>query len=142
MSGPEEKTRNSAPFIPDELTRICSIYFAAVDSARILAASDVEQALNERRALLSGIARACTTPSDNPHANTMALKLQNEIKGQYPNIDPGAIASILSQAFTEAARLCTPPSSHHINAEARNILEDSLAEGHAGILELYARTFT
>ncbi|MBL8637073.1 MAG: hypothetical protein JNN09_01060, partial [Alphaproteobacteria bacterium] len=48
--------------------------------------------------------------------------------------------SILSQAFTEATRLCTPTPSSLIGTEARNTLEDELRENHARILELYLRT--
>lgn len=128
-----------APLTPDEVKQIFNAYLVAVDSVPLLANHEVGQALTERTALLSGIARACATSSDNPHANTVALRLQNEITHQYPDIDPHVISSILSQAFTEAARLCTP-SKPPLGAEAKNTLEDALAEHHERILELYLRT--
>jgi hypothetical protein len=102
---------NPTPLTHGELKQIFDAYLLAVNSQPLLAAREVEQALTERTALLSGIAHAYTTSSDNPRANTVALKLQNEIRHQYPDIDSGVIASILSQAFTEAARLCAPSNS-------------------------------
>lgn len=131
---------NPAPLTHDELKQVFTAYFFAVNSAPILEASYVRQALTERTALLSGIARACATSSDNPHANTVAQKLLREVELQYPDIDSRVIASILSQAFTEATRLCTPTPSSLIGTEARNTLEDELRENHVRILELYLRT--
>ncbi len=129
---------NPTPLTHGELKQIFDAYFSAVDSVPLLANHEVGQVLTERRALLSGIARACATSSNNPRANTVALKLQNEIEHQYPYIDSGVIASILSQAFTEAAQLCAP-SKQPLGAEAKNTLEDELRENHARILELYLR---
>lgn len=131
---------NPAPLTHDELKQVFNAYLAAVDSVPLLANHEVDLVLTERTALLSGIARACATSSDNPHANTVAQKLRNEIEHQYPDIDSRVIASILSQAFTEATRLCTPTPSSLIGTEARNTLEDELRENHARILELYLRT--
>ena len=129
---------NPTPLTHGELKQIFDAYLLAVNSQALLAAREVEQALTERTALLSGIAHAYTTSSDNPRANTVALKLQNEIRHQYPDIDSGVIASILSQAFTEAARLCTP-LQQPLDAEALNALRASLVENHVNFLELNLR---
>ncbi len=129
---------NPAPLTHDELKQVFDAYLLAVNSHPLLAAREVEQALTERTALLSGIARACATSSDNPRANAVALRLQNEIRHQYPDIDSGVISSILSQAFTEAARLCSPPQQP-LDAESLNALRASLVENHVKFLELNLR---